>query len=141
MNKESKDWKETLKKESIRRIESNDLFITHFLMDILPPERILRKLTYLTTNSKGLTEGPYQWGYSGFTELTNYDLEPQILDGSLIKFPESVKVTEYGQILWMDHEGIIYVADSKKPIADLEKRFGSFKKGAIYDSRTGEMLI
>lgn len=126
---------EEYKLYSQKRVESGDVFITHYINDEIPRKiTVLKKLFFLSTDSIGIKEGYYFQGYGCMTRIYEEVLRIEIKEGSIVKFPKPIGVTKYEKSLFIDHKGIIHIADHERPWEDLEKR-------AVYDSKRNISLI
>ncbi|MEX2017401.1 MAG: hypothetical protein WD876_02925 [Candidatus Pacearchaeota archaeon] len=114
--------------------DSNEIYITHYFNNI-PPEFGLLDLDFLTATKESLPQDRYFMAHDFFESISSKEIKYDIQSGAIVKLPTPFLVlTRKKKALWMDCEGIVYVADSEKPYSDLEKK-------AIYDSKTKNSLI
>ena len=121
--------------ESLLPKEINNLqeiYITHYFNNQSPKEG-LRELDFLTTTKKDLEGKFYFIVHDHFRSISENELEMQLKECSIVRLPTPVK-TKCEKVLWMDSEGIVYVADPEKPYADVTRK-------AVYNSITKKSLI
>tara|TARA_Y100000034_G_C6803905_1_gene360786 strand:- start:239 stop:703 length:465 start_codon:yes stop_codon:yes gene_type:complete len=127
-----REIKESNKERVRAKIEAGDLFITHYFNEVTPRKDFLAYLPFLTTDTEGLDN--YYFLAYGHYKKNSDSLKFQIEIGDLIKFPKPIKVEREGEVTFMDHNRIIYIANHEKPWGDLERK-------AVYNAVTGESLI
>lgn len=134
-------WRKNTEELMKKKIESNDLFITHYMNDDSPErEQSLRLLQFVTADSDGLKRGRYHWAYSSSERITKEGLENQVEEGYVIMFPKPILIIAYGQMPVMDKNGIVYIIDHEK----LEHKISCWddlELRAVYDSKRKISLI
>ena len=111
---------------------TNKTYITHYFNYPLPVKG-LHDLDFLSTNEEGLAGNFYFAGYDFFQKIPESELESQVREGSIIKLPKAV-IGGVDRSLWLDLQGVVYIADSENPYDDKTKK-------AVYDSRTKKSLL
>jgi len=90
----------------------NNLYITHLVLDIIPKAG-LRKLLFYTYD---LHKKTFHWGISSFDHDESF-MKKIELNINIIKLKTPLEV-KYGDGVWIDNKGDIYIGDLVNPFVN-----------------------
>lgn len=95
-------------------------FITHFISDSIPDSGYI-KLAVYTATDESKSKGIFYYGY-GHREITLDEIDLKVKDGT-VKELTQFELVDKGEVLWLDSDGSIWIANAKNPLIEKDGIF------------------